>query len=86
MCMGIRFALTQLKVGLVHVILNFHIKESPNQKPIVLDPQTALSYPKDGILVRFEARKQNIELNLCINCCQNKEDVIPIGCTTDIEK
>lgn len=55
--MGIRFALTQLKVGLVHVILNFHIKESPNQKPIVLDPQTALSYPMDGILVRFEARK-----------------------------
>lgn len=57
MCMGMRFALTQLKVGLANVIREFRIKISPNQKPIVLDPQTALSYPKDGILIRFEARK-----------------------------
>lgn len=55
-CLGQRFAITQVKIALVYIIQNFQIKLSPNQKPIVIDPQTLVSYPKDGILVRFEAR------------------------------
>lgn len=55
-CLGMRFAIAQLKIGLAHVVRAMHIKISPNQKPIVIDPQTLLSYPKDGILVRFEVR------------------------------
>lgn len=57
---GQRFAIAQIKVALVHIIRNFRIKLSPNNKPIVIDPQTLLSYPKDGILLRMEAR-----WNLC---------------------
>lgn len=56
MCIGMRFAITQLKVALAHIIREFRIKPSPNQKPIVIDPQTFPSYPKDGIFIRFEAR------------------------------
>ncbi|XP_055306508.1 probable cytochrome P450 6a13 [Sitodiplosis mosellana] len=55
-CLGQRFAIAQIKVALAYTIQNFHIKLSPNHKPIVIDPQTFLSYPRDGILVRLEAR------------------------------
>lgn len=55
-CPGQRFGLTQVKLALVYITLNFYIKLSPNHKPIVVDPQTFMAYPKDGILVRFEAR------------------------------
>ncbi|XP_055325952.1 probable cytochrome P450 6a13 [Sitodiplosis mosellana] len=55
-CLGQRFAITQVKVALVHIIQNFHIKRSPNQKPIVIDPQTLVSFPRDGILVRLKTR------------------------------
>lgn len=56
LCLGQRFAIAQIKVALAYVIQNFHIKLSPNHKPIVIDPQTLLSFPRDGILLRFEAR------------------------------
>lgn len=56
-CLGQRFGIAQSKVALVHIILNFHIKLSPNHQPnIVIDPQTILSYPKDGILIQLESR------------------------------
>lgn len=55
-CLGMRFALIQLKVALVQITLNLHIKPSPAQKPIVIDPQSLMAYPKDGIYVRFEQR------------------------------
>lgn len=55
-CLGMRFAMLQTKIALIHVILKLNIKLSPSQKPIVLDPQTLLSYPKDGIILRFETR------------------------------
>ncbi|XP_031635618.1 cytochrome P450 6B1-like [Contarinia nasturtii] len=55
-CLGQRFGITQAKVALVHIIQNFHIKLSPNHKPIVIDAQTLLSHPKDGILIQLEAR------------------------------
>lgn len=52
-----RFAIAQVKVALAYIVENFHIKFSPKQKPIVIDPQTLLSYPKDGILIQFHTRK-----------------------------
>lgn len=55
-CLGLRFALSQMKVALAYVVKNFRIKLSPNHKPIVADPQTILNYPKDGILLEFETR------------------------------
>lgn len=56
-CLGMRFAVAQVKVALAYAVRNFHIKLSPKQLPIVLDPQTLLSYPKDGILLQFETRE-----------------------------
>lgn len=55
-CLGMRFALFQTKIALAHIALNFNIKLSPSHKPIVLDPQSMLSYPKDGIILHFESR------------------------------
>ncbi|XP_055306859.1 probable cytochrome P450 6a13, partial [Sitodiplosis mosellana] len=55
-CPGQRFGVTQVKLALAYITQNFHIKLSPNHKPIVVDPQTFMAYPKDGILIRLEAR------------------------------
>lgn len=55
-CPGQRFGTVQVKVALAYIIRNFHIKLSPNHKPIVVDPQTFMAYPKDGILIRLVAR------------------------------
>lgn len=55
-CPGMRFAMAQVKVALAHIVQNFRVQLSPNHKPIVIDPQTLLSYPKDGILIQLEAR------------------------------
>lgn len=55
-CLGMRFAMAQVKIALACIIQNFHIKLSPHHLPIVIDPQTLLSHPKDGILIRFESR------------------------------
>lgn len=57
-CPGSRFGIIQLKVALAKIVQNFYIKLSPNHKPIVLDPQTLLSCPKDGILIRLETRRE----------------------------
>lgn len=51
-----RVAKVQLKVALAYITLNFRIKLSPKHKPIVIDPKTLLSFPKDGIFLRFEKR------------------------------
>lgn len=55
-CPGMRFAIAQVKLALAYITKNFHIKLSPNHKPIVIDPQTLMAYPKDGILIQLEAR------------------------------
>lgn len=55
-CTGVRFATMQIKVALAYISLNFRIKISPNHKPIVIDSQSLVSYPKDGILLNFESR------------------------------
>ncbi|XP_031625910.1 cytochrome P450 9e2-like [Contarinia nasturtii] len=56
-CLGMRFAVLQMKVALVRIALNLHIKLSPQHKPIVIDTQSLLLYPKDGILLQFESRQ-----------------------------
>lgn len=57
-CLGMRFAMFQIKVALAHIVLNFRITPSPMQKqPLVIDAKSVfLSYPKDGLIVRFETR------------------------------
>lgn len=55
-CSGMRFSMAHIKIALTHIVKSYRVKLSPKQKPIVIDPKAFLSYPKDGILVRFEAR------------------------------
>lgn len=55
-CPGMRFGIAQSKVAVLYIVKNFRIKLSPNHKPIVIDPQTLMAYPKDGILIQLEAR------------------------------
>lgn len=55
-CVGQRFAIAQTKVALAYIVKQFRIKLSPNHKPVVIDPQAFLTYPKDGILLQFETR------------------------------
>lgn len=55
-CLGMRFGIMQIKMALAHVILNFHIKLSQHHKPIVIEPKSTISFPKDGILLQFELR------------------------------
>ncbi|XP_038110946.1 probable cytochrome P450 6a13 [Culex quinquefasciatus] len=56
MCMGMRFAQTQVKVALLQLVLNFRMTVSPNHKPFALDTRTLLVQAKDGLTVRFERR------------------------------
>lgn len=56
MCLGMRYASAQVKIAIIHIVKNFHIKPTPKQKPIVIDPRTLISYAKDGIFVEFETR------------------------------
>lgn len=55
-CVGMRFAMAQVKYALIHIIKNFHVELSANQKPLVASPELFVQYPKDGILVRFVSR------------------------------
>ena len=55
-CLGIRFAVVQLKIALAYIIQSYRIKISPNHKSIDIGAQAFLSYPKDGILIQFEGR------------------------------
>lgn len=55
-CIGVRFALCQMKFALVHIVKNYFIELSPKHKPIVIDPHTLISFPTDGILVKFIPR------------------------------
>lgn len=55
-CLGMRFAIAQLKISLVYIVRSFHIKMPPNQKPIDDASQTFLSNPKNGIRIQFKVR------------------------------
>ncbi|KAK7788574.1 hypothetical protein R5R35_000159 [Gryllus longicercus] len=57
-CLGMRFALQQIKLGLASIVENFVIKTTPRTpKVIEQDPTYFLACAKDGLWVRFEERK-----------------------------
>lgn len=56
MCVGIRFALTQIKLALISVLLKFRVNLNENCKgPLKLDPKSIFLHTADGGLwLRFE--------------------------------
>lgn len=53
-CLGMRFALTQVKAAVVDVIKNYEITVNPKtQEPIELDPKEFLTVAKGGIWLDF---------------------------------
>lgn len=56
MCPAIGFSMIQMKMAIVHLIKNFYIELSPNQKEIVVDAQSFVMNPKNGILLKFVPR------------------------------
>lgn len=56
MCMGMRFANTQIKAAVMTVVRDFKITLSPNHKPFEFDIQAALWQAKDGLLLNFQPR------------------------------
>lgn len=59
MCLGMRFALLQLKAAAFEMILNFRITVDPKmslEKKLEIDPEELLmNVKKGGILLNFEA-------------------------------
>lgn len=55
-CVGMRFATTQVKVALMHLVKNFKITVSPNCKPLTIDPKCFLRTPAGDLLLNFETR------------------------------
>ncbi|XP_052863532.1 uncharacterized protein LOC128270166 [Anopheles cruzii] len=51
-CLGMRFALMQVKRGLFEVITKFEVSVKP--KPIKLDPKTFIVCPKDGLWLDYK--------------------------------
>ncbi|KAK7789220.1 hypothetical protein R5R35_007046 [Gryllus longicercus] len=57
MCIGMRFALLQAKLGLVTVLSRFDVVRNPRTPhPIRLDPKTNFTASKDGVWVRLVPR------------------------------
>lgn len=56
MCIGQRFAMTQIKAALAYTLKDLKVTVSPNHKPIVPDAYTPLWQAKDGVLVNFSKR------------------------------
>ena len=56
-CIGMRFAMMEAKLGLANLVRNFNLLPSEKTKePLVLDPSTAIAYPKGGLYVNVEKR------------------------------
>lgn len=55
-CVGLRLASAQVRLALLHVVKNFRLNVSPNQKPMVVDPLGFMLVSKDGLLINFEQR------------------------------
>lgn len=54
-CLGMRFALTQIKAALVDVLKNYEVSVNPKtQEPIELDPKEFLTVAKGGVWVDFK--------------------------------
>ncbi|CAH1174258.1 unnamed protein product [Phaedon cochleariae] len=55
MCIGSRFAMTQMKIGLAHFIKNFEVKTSPKTRyPLKYDPWYFVLSVRDGIWVEIQ--------------------------------
>lgn len=48
--------MAQNKVALAYIVKHFQISLTPNQKPIVINPKAVISYPVDGIRIKFKQR------------------------------
>ncbi|XP_059488820.1 cytochrome P450 6k1-like [Neocloeon triangulifer] len=56
-CIGMRFAQTQIKAALVTIVKNFNLKPTgQTEYPVELDPNFFLIHPKNGLHVSFEKR------------------------------
>lgn len=54
-CIGQRFALTQMKVGLVDIVKSFELSlNEKTQVPLVLDPQEIFNVPQGGVWIDFK--------------------------------
>ncbi|XP_053683439.1 probable cytochrome P450 6a13 [Sabethes cyaneus] len=56
MCLGMRFAQTQIKCALVRLVQCYRIRVSPNHKPFQIDRRAFLVQARDGLLLNFEKR------------------------------
>ncbi|XP_059619104.1 uncharacterized protein LOC132263385 [Phlebotomus argentipes] len=62
-CIGMKFALLQVKFGLASLVKDFAITESPNCKPFVIDPRGIVLQARDGLIIRFEKRHYSVAIN-----------------------
>lgn len=60
-CIGMRFASTQVRLALLNVVKNFRLTVSPNHKPPVLNPAALMLQFKDGLLINFEQRIEKLD-------------------------
>eukprot|EP01112_Ceratiomyxa_fruticulosa_P005246 TRINITY_DN1585_c0_g2_i13.p1 TRINITY_DN1585_c0_g2~~TRINITY_DN1585_c0_g2_i13.p1 ORF type:complete len:490 (+),score=87.72 TRINITY_DN1585_c0_g2_i13:245-1714(+) len=56
-CVGMRFALMELKLTVAKVFQQFHFELAPNQVPIEIDSRASTLQPKNGVNVRVFKRK-----------------------------
>ncbi|XP_069970358.1 probable cytochrome P450 6a13 [Penaeus vannamei] len=61
-CIGLRFALLGIKVGLLHLLTSMEVRESPSSiYPVPLDPKVLTLQPKDGIYVDLKPLEAGID-------------------------
>lgn len=54
-CLGMRFALTQVKAAIVDILLKYEVSVNAKTKvPLVLDPKEFLNFPEGGIWLDFK--------------------------------
>ncbi|XP_014470371.1 PREDICTED: probable cytochrome P450 6a14 [Dinoponera quadriceps] len=52
-CIGSRFAVYQTKIGLIKMLRNYKVETCEKTQPYVIDPNTLLLAPKDGIYLKL---------------------------------